>query len=94
MSPNTSAPPVTSSIGPSAHFLIVLPRSVTNCLIQANDSHAYGLEHCLRLGIGQEPAVFAEGLERTARCFADLRAAGVAPRAVQVEMVGEAAAAR
>jgi aspartate/methionine/tyrosine aminotransferase len=44
---------------------------------------AFGFEHYLRLGLGQEPAIFAEGLARTAACFADLRAAGVGllPRA-------------
>ena len=35
---------------------------------------AFGIEHHLRIGIGQEPATFAEGLRRTAACFADLRA--------------------
>ena len=38
---------------------------------------AFGYEGYLRLGLGQEPAIFAEGLRRTATCFADLRAAGV-----------------
>lgn len=37
---------------------------------------AFGYEHYLRIGIGQDPPVFAEGLARTAACFADLRAAG------------------
>ena len=40
---------------------------------------AFGYEGYLRLGIGQDPAIFAEGLERTARCLASLRAAGVGP---------------
>ena len=30
---------------------------------------AFGYEGYLRIGIGQEPAVFAEGLARTARCL-------------------------
>ncbi len=34
---------------------------------------AFGFEGHLRLGIGQDPAVFAEGLARTARCLAGLR---------------------
>jgi aspartate/methionine/tyrosine aminotransferase len=34
---------------------------------------AFGYEHHLRMGIGQDPAVFAAGLERTAECFAHLR---------------------
>ena len=29
----------------------------------------FGYEGHLRIGIGQTPAVFAEGLERTARCL-------------------------
>jgi aspartate/methionine/tyrosine aminotransferase len=38
---------------------------------------AFGYEGHLRLGIGQDPAIFAEGLSRTAACLADLRASGV-----------------
>jgi len=38
---------------------------------------AFGIEHHLRIGIGQMPETFAEGLRRTAACFADLRAEGV-----------------
>ena len=38
---------------------------------------AFGVEHHLRMGIGQLPDTFAEGLRRTAACFADLRAEGV-----------------
>lgn len=41
---------------------------------------AFGYEHHLRLGLGQDPAIFAEGLARAAACFADLRAAGVGLR--------------
>jgi aspartate/methionine/tyrosine aminotransferase len=40
----------------------------------------FGVEGHLRLGIGQTPDVFAEGLRRTAACLADLRAAGVQRR--------------
>lgn len=43
---------------------------------------AFGLEHHLRIGIGQEPETFAEGLRRTAACLTDLRAAGVGLREV------------
>ena len=42
---------------------------------------AFGIEHHLRIGIGQEPETFAEGLRRAAACFEDLRAAGVGLRA-------------
>ena len=41
---------------------------------------AFGVEHHLRIGVGQKPETFAEGLRRTARCLADLRASGVARR--------------
>jgi aspartate/methionine/tyrosine aminotransferase len=34
---------------------------------------AFGFERYLRLGIGQEPRIFAEGLERTSACFSALR---------------------
>jgi aspartate/methionine/tyrosine aminotransferase len=40
---------------------------------------AFGFEHHLRIGIGQEPSIFAAGLERATACFADLQAAGVGP---------------
>jgi aspartate/methionine/tyrosine aminotransferase len=33
---------------------------------------AFGYEGYLRIGIGQEPGVFAEGLARTARCLAEV----------------------
>ncbi|MFM9107827.1 MAG: aminotransferase class I/II-fold pyridoxal phosphate-dependent enzyme [Chloroflexota bacterium] len=45
---------------------------------------AFGFEHHLRIGVGQNPAIFAEGLDRTRQCFDDLQARGVrrlAPRA-------------
>ncbi len=38
---------------------------------------AFGFERYLRIGLGQEPAVFAAALERVSLCFADLRATGV-----------------
>jgi aspartate/methionine/tyrosine aminotransferase len=38
---------------------------------------AFGVEGHLRIGIGQDPPVFAAGLEATSRCFADLQAEGV-----------------
>jgi aspartate/methionine/tyrosine aminotransferase len=34
---------------------------------------AFGYERHLRLGIGQAPAVFSEGLNRAGQCFAELR---------------------
>ena len=41
---------------------------------------AFGVEHHLRIGIGQLPETFAEGLRRTAGCLSDLRAEGIAFR--------------
>lgn len=38
---------------------------------------AFGFEHHLRIGIGQEPSVFAAGLDQASACFADLQAGGV-----------------
>jgi aspartate/methionine/tyrosine aminotransferase len=35
---------------------------------------AFGFEHHLRIGIGQDPAVFAAGLDQAAACFAELAA--------------------
>ena len=40
----------------------------------------FGVEHHLRIGVGQQPETFAEGLRRTATCLADLRDSRVAPR--------------
>jgi aspartate/methionine/tyrosine aminotransferase len=34
---------------------------------------AFGYEHHLRLGIGQDPVVFAEGLKRAGECFSNLQ---------------------
>ena len=41
---------------------------------------AFGYEHRLRVGVGQAPDVFRQGLDRAAACFADLRASGVGLR--------------
>ncbi len=41
----------------------------------------FNIEHHLRIGIGQEPEIFAEGLERTNAYLRRLRAAGTADRA-------------
>jgi aspartate/methionine/tyrosine aminotransferase len=38
---------------------------------------AFGYEGHLRLGVGQNPPIFAEGLRRTADCLNSLRASGV-----------------
>jgi aspartate/methionine/tyrosine aminotransferase len=41
---------------------------------------AFGYEGYLRIGIGNDPELFAEGLRQTARCLREMRAAGVALR--------------
>jgi aspartate/methionine/tyrosine aminotransferase len=41
---------------------------------------AFGFEYHLRIGVGQEPTVFAAALERASACFSDLQAAGVGRR--------------
>lgn len=41
---------------------------------------AFGFEHHLRIGIGQDPAIFAEGLTRTLQCFTELLARGIPVR--------------
>jgi aspartate/methionine/tyrosine aminotransferase len=41
---------------------------------------AFGYEHHLRIGIGQDPRVFSEGLARAAACLTDLEASGVGRR--------------
>ncbi len=38
---------------------------------------AFGYEHHLRLGIGQRPDIFAEGLQRAGSCLDGLRTSGV-----------------
>ncbi len=38
---------------------------------------AFGLEHYLRIGIGQNPPLFATALERVSACLTDLQAAGI-----------------
>lgn len=40
---------------------------------------AFGFEHHLRIGIGQEPSVFGTGLERASACFTSLQADGLGP---------------
>jgi aspartate/methionine/tyrosine aminotransferase len=38
---------------------------------------AFGLEQYLRIGLGQDPALLAAGLDRVSACFSNLEAAGV-----------------
>jgi aspartate/methionine/tyrosine aminotransferase len=41
---------------------------------------AFGYEGYLRIGVGNNPAIFAEGLRQTARCLRDLSSAGLLGR--------------
>ena len=45
---------------------------------------AFGYEGYLRIGVGNTPAIFSEGLRQTARCLRDLASAGVARRSPQL----------
>jgi len=39
----------------------------------------FGFEHYLRMGIGQDPAVFSAALDRVSACLAELQASGIGP---------------
>ncbi len=45
---------------------------------------AFGYEGYLRIGVGNTPALFAEGLRQTARCLRDLADAGVPRRSTEL----------
>jgi hypothetical protein len=45
---------------------------------------AFGYEGYLRVGVGNTPAIFAEGLRQTARCLRDLAEAGAPLRSTEV----------
>ncbi len=45
---------------------------------------AFGYEGYLRIGVGNSPEIFAEGLRQTARCLRDLAEAGVPWRSVEM----------
>jgi aspartate/methionine/tyrosine aminotransferase len=45
---------------------------------------AFGYEGYLRIGVGNTPAIFAEGLQQTARCLRDLADAGVPRRSLEL----------
>jgi aspartate/methionine/tyrosine aminotransferase len=45
---------------------------------------AFGYEGYLRVGVGNTPAIFAEGLRQTARCLRDLAEAGAPLRSTEL----------
>jgi aspartate/methionine/tyrosine aminotransferase len=45
---------------------------------------AFGYEGYLRIGVGNTPAIFAEGLQQTSRCLRDLADAGVPRRSLEL----------
>jgi aspartate/methionine/tyrosine aminotransferase len=47
---------------------------------------AFGYEGYLRIGVGNTPAIFAEGLRQTARCLRDLTEAGVPRRSPELSV--------
>ncbi|MFM8593688.1 MAG: aminotransferase class I/II-fold pyridoxal phosphate-dependent enzyme [Chloroflexota bacterium] len=59
---------------PSAELADILARDYSVMLAPGS---AFGFEHHLRIGIGQRPEIFAEGLQRTSACFAELINKGV-----------------
>lgn len=75
-------------------YRLAIPSADLADLLAANYSvmlapgSAFGFEHHLRIGIGQDPAIFAEGLARTRRCFDDLLTKGIVLR--ESEAVGVA----
>jgi aspartate/methionine/tyrosine aminotransferase len=60
---------------PSSELADLLARDYSVMLAPGS---AFGFEHHLRIGVGQRPEIFAEGLQRTRQCFDDLLARGVA----------------
>jgi aspartate/methionine/tyrosine aminotransferase len=53
--------------------LALADRLATEYSVMLAPGSAFGYEHHLRLGIGQRPDIFAEGLARTGTCLATLR---------------------
>jgi aspartate/methionine/tyrosine aminotransferase len=60
---------------PSSELADLLARDYSVMLAPGS---AFGFEHHLRIGVGQRPEIFAEGLQRTRQCFDDLLGRGVA----------------
>ena len=54
--------------------LTLADRLATEHSVMLAPGSAFGYENHLRLGIGQRPDIFAEGLERAGKCFEQLRA--------------------
>ena len=67
------------------HYNLPIPsleladRLATEYSVMLAPGSAFGFENHLRIGIGQEPSVFAAGLERASACFASLKADGFGP---------------
>ena len=57
--------------------LTLADRLATEHSVMLAPGSAFGYEHHLRLGIGQRPDIFAEGLERAGKCFDEVRSAKV-----------------
>jgi aspartate/methionine/tyrosine aminotransferase len=51
-------------------------RLAENYSVMLAPGSAFGFEHHLRIGVGQDPPVFATGLARAAECFAEVAASG------------------
>lgn len=57
--------------------LLLADRLAEEYSVMLAPGSVFGFEHHLRIGIGQEPPVFAAGLERASACFAKLQADGL-----------------
>src|SRR5215510_2772779 len=57
--------------------LTLADRLATEHSVMLAPGSAFGYEHHLRLGIGQRPDIFAEGLERAGKCFEEVRSTKV-----------------
>lgn len=62
------------------HYNLAIPslelanRLATHYKVMFIPGAQFGFEHYMRLGLGQQPQIFAEGLARTGACFAEIRA--------------------
>jgi aspartate/methionine/tyrosine aminotransferase len=67
--------------------LTLADRLATEYSVMLAPGSAFGYEHHLRLGIGQRPDIFAEGLELTGKCLDQLK--NSEPRTQNLEGVAE-----
>jgi aspartate/methionine/tyrosine aminotransferase len=66
--------------GLSMPSLTLADKLATEWSVMLAPGSAFGYEHHLRIGIGQRPDIFREGLDRAGRCLADIKSTEVARR--------------